>query len=248
MLTSIAIYPSHVGVEAEAHQWAEQLNIPCVSTEDAGVDYLLLLTPDGLFLKKQGSKATPFSINFQSRRLSFRREHASLKKEALAKALGLKTRKPKTIVDATGGGGRDSFILATLGFEVTVLERSPIIHALLSDGIKRAKNDPALENIMSRLQLIHTCAMAWLKTEERPELIYLDPMFPPRKKTAQKKQDMLLFHALVGEDRDAGALLEIALATAKERVVVKRPRLAEPLGSPSYALTGSSSRFDVYII
>ena len=81
-----------------------------------------------------------------------------------------------------------------------------------------------------------------------PQVVYLDPMFPTRDKSAQVKKEMRLFHPLVGADDDAPRLLEAALALASHRVVVKRPRRAQAITGtpPSYALEGKSSRFDIY--
>ena len=81
-----------------------------------------------------------------------------------------------------------------------------------------------------------------------PEAILLDPMFPERARSAAVRKEMRFFHDLIGDDADAPALLEAALALALHRVVVKRPRKAPALAGsqPSYAITGRSTRFDVY--
>jgi 16S rRNA (guanine1516-N2)-methyltransferase len=89
-----------------------------------------------------------------------------------------------------------------------------------------------------------------LTAEEFPDVIYLDPMFPERQKTADVKKEMAAFHSIVGKDEDADALLPLALAHVNYRVVVKRPRKAPFLNSqvPSYQLEGKSSRFDIYTV
>jgi len=83
---------------------------------------------------------------------------------------------------------------------------------------------------------------------EAPQGIYLDPMFPHRDKSALVKKEMRVFRPLVGDDLDAPALLEAALALATHRVVVKRPRKAPIIegGKPSHSLEGKSSRYDIY--
>lgn len=192
-------------------------------------------------------------IDFLSAKLQHRLKTLSLKKEMLARALGLKTNVSKKIIDATAGLGRDSFILAALGFEVTLIERSPIIFPSLEKALKIAKSHEKTAAIIQRMHLIHADSISWLKQLKKndyPDLIYIDPMFPEKKKSALPKKDMQLFQEIVGEDADAELLLKTALTHAKERVVVKRPRLAEPLGNiePSFSLTGSSSRFDAYLI
>jgi 16S rRNA (guanine1516-N2)-methyltransferase len=210
------------------------------------------LTPEFLGLQKTGTKSLPLYIDFLSGKLDYRRHHTSLRREAIARAMGLKNHTTPYIVDATAGLARDSFILACLGFEVTLLERSPIIHALLEDAIQRAMQDAAAAVIVQRLNLIQTDAVTWLQAldrEKRPNIIYLDPMFPERKKSALSKIDMRIFHDIVGDDPDADALLQAALPCATQRVVVKRPRLAASLAgpAPSFSLAGSSNRFDIYL-
>ena len=60
---------------------------------------------------------------------------------------------------------------------------------------------------------------------------------------------MAYFHDLVGVAQDEAELLDVALNTAKKRIVVKRPRLGEFLDGckPAYQYTGKSTRFDVYL-
>lgn len=189
-------------------------------------------------------------INFLDKSFLYRLQRANFKNEMLVKALGLKKEmQPKPfIIDGTGGLGLDSAILAFLGFEVTVLERSPQIHALLQQGIEEALEElPSLNHI--HLVLADSIQyLADLKTP--PDIIYLDPMFPISKKKALSKKEMRDFHEIVGDDLDSDQLLKVALSCALKRVVVKRPRLSDPLASlePSYSLTGSSNRFDVYLM
>jgi 16S rRNA (guanine1516-N2)-methyltransferase len=247
--TSIAIRYTSSELQAQAEILAHDLNLP-LTTTSTDFEYILILTPDYLGLQKIGDKSSPLFVDFLSPSMQFRQCHATLKNESLARALGLKKGTQPIIIDATGGLGRDSFIIASLGFNVTILERSPIIHALIADGIKRAQ---PRSDAVKRLHLIKTEALHWLTQlthETQPDIIYLDPMFPERKKSALPKQEMLIFHDIVGNDTDAGALLNAALACAKQRVVVKRARLAQSLNEkiPAYSLKGNSCRFDVYLI
>lgn len=245
-MQKIAVYSPDPALQADALQLAHQLNLPF--TEQA--DYLLLLTEHYLALHDTRTNDLPLYINFVTGKLAHRHQQLSLRKEALSRALGLKTDTQPTIIDATAGLGRDSFILAALGFHVCMIERSPIIHALLQDGMRRAAYQPSLAPIMQRMQLIHANAIEFLQQlSEKPQLIYLDPMFPERKKSALPKKEMRVFHDILGHDEDTDQLLQAALACASERVVVKRPRLAaEWVGmKPSYTLTGRSNRFDVFL-
>lgn len=251
---SIAILPSTAEQLRHATLLAEQLHLPLTMQRETDHDYLLLVTTSYIGLQKNQAHTLPLYIDFAGGKLNYRGQHISLRKEAVARALGLKTKAPKKIIDATGGLARDTYVLASLGFSITLLERSPIIYTLISDAITRGLQNPAIAERMQRITLIQTDAITYLHslaTDKQPDLIYLDPMFPERKKSALPKQDMLIFHDIVGDDLDADELLNAALSCAKERVVVKRPRKAPPLSgnnAPSFSLEGSSSRFDIYLI
>jgi 16S rRNA (guanine1516-N2)-methyltransferase len=231
-----------------AEKLAAQLKLPLLTlkeSRDAGYDYLLVYTENYLGLHQKGAKfAAPFHIDFLSPKLLYREQHASLKKELLARAIGVHPRENPVIIDTTAGLGRDSFILASLGFQMTLLERSPILHALLSDAMTRASKHPGVK----RMQLELADSIDWL-AHHRADIVYLDPMFPERQKSASVKKEMVILQDLLGNDEDAETLLNAALTCASRRVVVKRPRLAETISSkqPHFNLTGKSSRFDIYL-
>jgi 16S rRNA (guanine1516-N2)-methyltransferase len=187
-------------------------------------------------------------IDFTSGKMRYRLKRASLKSELLAKALGCKPRDNPTIIDATAGLGRDSFILASLGFKIIMLERSPIVHAMLAEALKRAADDPEVGPIVERLTLIQADAIEWLP-HHHPDVVYLDPMFPEKKKSASSKKEMAFLQELLGTDDNSPALLQAALTCGAKRIVVKRPRLAEEIEgpTPSFSLKGKSSRFDIYL-
>jgi 16S rRNA (guanine1516-N2)-methyltransferase len=252
-MPSIAILTPADELQHKASALSQRLNLPLTNNQ-ADFDYILILTPDYLGLQKTQSKSKPLYIDFLSPQMQIRRKQASLRKEMLARALGLKNKSPRNIIDTTTGLGRDSFILACLGFEVTSLERSPIIAALLEDAIERASIDPEVGPIVGRIRLINENAIEWLnnylaKNLLDASIIYLDPMFPERKKSALSKHDMRIFHEVIGSDLDADALLKAALTCATDRVVVKRPRLAPPIAEipPTFSMEGSSNRFDIYL-
>jgi 16S rRNA (guanine1516-N2)-methyltransferase len=254
MSVTIAVSPLSPSVEALAMTLAQQLNLPLALKQQERYDYLLVLAADYIKLQKTTGTSLPLYVDFLSGKMNYRSQHISLKSEALVRAMGLKNKTNPTIVDATGGWASDSFTLVSLGFEITVLERSPIIYTLIANGIERAQKDFDVAVKMNRMRLVQADAITWLqqlKIEERPDIIYLDPMFPERKKSALSKQKMRVLHDIVGEDADAETLLKVALTCATKRVVVKRPRLAETLvaasPAPSFSLSGSSSRFDVYL-
>lgn len=196
-------------------------------------------------LLKQGDIA----VDFASGAASYRRQHGGGKSEAIAKACGLNKKRDLTVLDATAGLGRDAFVLASLGAKVTLVERNPAVAALLYDGLRRGSDIAELGWLGQRMQLRHSSALAALQQHLAVDVVYLDPMFPPRDKTALVKKEMRAFHDIVGSDTDADALLVPALELAQKRVVVKRPGYADYLAgqSPTMMVSGKNNRFDVYI-
>lgn len=159
----------------------------------------------------------------------------------LARALG---REVNTVIDATAGWGADAFTLAVLGYDVTAIERNPILFALLDDAWRRATGSELI-----RLRFVHAEACEWLQSlREPPDAVVIDPMFPPKKRaTALAKKPMQLLRRLVGDDPDAAELLRIARSVARDRVVVKRSDDGPPLGeSPAFSIETKLVRFDVY--
>lgn len=194
----------------------------------------------------------PVQADFVAGAMAHRRLHGGGAGQPVARAVGLRPGIRPQVLDATAGLGRDAFVLASLGCQVTLLERSPIIHALLDDALARAALDPEVAPIAARMKLLRADARTWLEQagEGVADVVYLDPMFPHRDKSSLVKKEMRVFRALVGDDEDAGALLAKALRCARYRVVVKRPRLAPDLDgqAPSHRLEGKSGRFDIYTL
>lgn len=211
----------------------------------------LQVGPDGLQLACADPGAPgAVRVDFASGTLAHRRRFGGGKGQLIARAVGIGPGLRPNILDATAGLGRDAFILASLGCEVTLIERHPMIAALLADGLRRARNDAKAAPIVAHMRFCEGDAIAMMRhwDSKAPHVVYLDPMFPHRDKSALVKKEMRAFRPLVGNDDDAPALLEAARALASHRVVVKRPRHATPLGgiTPTYTLEGKSSRFDVY--
>ncbi|MFW5443622.1 MAG: class I SAM-dependent methyltransferase [Methylococcaceae bacterium] len=176
------------------------------------------------------------------------RSWPAAKKGALAQALGRKT---KTIVDATTGWGQDSLHIFRMGYDLRCIERSPVMLALLDDGFKRLAQLHWVKNLDLKVpELIAGNASDVLaKLQVKPECIYIDPMFPPkRKKSALAKKSMTVLRDLLGNDEDKEQLFEMAFQIATKRVVVKSPDYAEPLVTkPSESFSGKLLRYDVYL-
>jgi len=170
--------------------------------------------------------------------------------QALPKAAGLARGQTPRIVDATAGLGRDAFLLASLGAEVTLIERSLEMHALLAEGLARAQEaGPDYAEIVARMTLLEGDGRDLLPGL-KPEVVLVDPMHPPRGNTALVKKEMRLLREIVGDDPDAFELMQVALASASKRVVLKWPLRADPmrgLPPPSHQIIGKSTRYDVFM-
>ena len=207
--------------------------------------------------------------------------------ELLLKATSLGRNKGSTVCDLTAGLASDSCIMAAGGAaSVLMVERDPIVAVLLKDAFRRmdliAKNDLSSdkgdEELILRakdlskilyfeendaVSVAQRFAQSKDEGADRPDICYLDPMFPPRTKSALVKKNMVLLHGLLETQSDEDTeqrlnkeaeLLNAALGAARTKVVVKRPIQAPPLGGdlverkPSNVIKGSVNRWDVYVL
>ncbi|MDO3722934.1 class I SAM-dependent methyltransferase [Marinobacter sp. chi1] len=254
----LAIGRSPLGDSSLTSSLADSLGLP-----DLGVvrpkdvrDFPVILFSDeqGLCLQVTGKGAPgPVCVDFVAGKMGYRREHGGGVGQLVAKAVGMqKTKAALHVLDATAGLGQDGFVLASLGCTVTLFERNPIIHALLADGLARAALNVDCAPIVERMTLMSGSSIDWL-SEAGPDavdVVYLDPMFPHRDKSALVKKEMQVFRQVVGDDEDSAQLLAAALDCARYRVVVKRPRKAPSIEGtePATVVEGKSSRYDIYPI
>lgn len=247
-------HKARIRVEALAPEFAvaadniaRELSLP----QGGEAEFAMQLGTEGLQIQELGPAAAgPVRVDFVEGALAHRRLHGGGSGQMIARAVGIQPGIRPRVLDATAGLGRDAFVLAQLGCAVTLIERQPLVHALLADGMRRGMTDREVAPIMARMHLLDGDAIAIMQawTAAPPQVIYLDPMFPHRDKSSLVKKEMRLFRPLVGDDDDAPALLQAALALATHRVVVKRPRKAPCVAGtqPGYTLTGKSSRYDIY--
>ena len=171
--------------------------------------------------------------------------------QALAKAMGLRAGKTPKIVDATAGLGRDSFLLASLGAQVTMIERSKKMYTLLAQGMDRASHEGSdFQQIVGRMNLLYGDAKELLP-ELSADAVLIDPMHPPRKNSALVKLELRQVRQIVGADDDAADLIKVALGSAKKRVVLKWPAKADPIKgihACSHQIIGKSVRYDVFML
>ena len=240
-----ALTPEHAEAAARL---ASELGL---GNQVENADFVLQLGPLGLRLQQTGPGAPgPVFVDFVGGALAHRRAFGGGSGQMIARAVGIQPGIRPEILDATAGLGKDACVLAQLGCRVTLIERHPVVAALLVDGIRRALADAEVAPIAARLHLLRGNAIRLMRDwqGEAPQVIYVDPMFPHRDKSALVKKEMSLLRPVVGDDDDAPELLQAALALATHRVVVKRPRKAPCVegAQPGYSLEGKSSRYDVY--
>ncbi len=192
----------------------------------------------------------PVAVDFLTGPIGSRLRHDRGRKHELARAAGLVKGQLPTIVDATAGFGVDAFMLASLGAQVTLIERSPEVYRLLRDGLAQAAEAGAdFAAIVARMTLLQGDSRDIL-TALRPDVVTVDPMHPARRDSALVKIKMRSLRAMVGADPDAGELMRVALAAAGKRVVLKWPRRAAPLEGlpkPSHQILGKTVRYDVFM-
>ena len=262
VLLSVAVVTDSAHLEA-GRALAAELELPFLEqgfSASAETPYVLHLDAGGLSLISQSGSSGTISCDFIGGKLRHRHRFGGGSGQAIARAIGVKSSFMPSVADLTAGLGADAFVLAGLGAEVTMVERHPVVAALLRSGMDRAiryGDDEDLLAAVKRMTLVRGDARDWLAgthpdalAAEQPDVIYLDPMFPERNKSALVKKEMQVLQALVGKDEDIADLLDDALTKARYRVVVKRPRISDPLAGrkPSFSVTGKSTRFDVYAL
>ncbi|MDA0803868.1 MAG: class I SAM-dependent methyltransferase [Planctomycetota bacterium] len=169
---------------------------------------------------------------------TFRGEH--LGRHSLVRAIG---KGSGAVIDATAGLGADAWLIAASGRRVIALERCAAVHAVLADGLARARADPSLHVVAQRITLHQADSIASLErvlaearaAGEAVDAIFVDPMYPHSDSSALPPRDIRLVRAAAGDDTDADQLFAAACGCGTARVVVRRPHRAPPMELPSGA-------------
>lgn len=233
-----------------AKRLARSAGLPLITADQsAHFDFLIRVSAEGLVVEpRETAFGGPVTVDWLTP--DVRRRVRGGRRQPLARAIGLHRRGDLSVVDATGGFGRDGFVFAALGAQVTLCERNSLMYALLQAAWAHARREPWAAPVTDRFNLVHSDAGEYLRAaSEAFDVVYLDPMYPHRRKAALPKKEMRVLRALVGDDADAPDLLRTALACARSRVVVKRPPAAPALGdaAPSFVFKGKQARYDVYL-
>ena len=221
-------------MEQAAYEAAQAAGLDLVETADG-----LTLTDGTMCLRADFSRMLP------------RIKQGRLQHELLVRASKLKGAVAPVAVDATAGFGEDSLLLAAAGFTVELFERDAVIAALLADALERAANDPTLSGAVARMHFHAGDSLAGMAdlaaAGARVDVVYLDPMFPGRTKSAAVKKKFQLLHRLERPCDDEVELLQAARALSPRKIVIKRPVKGPVLAGakPSYQLAGKAVRYDV---
>ncbi len=212
-------------------------------------NYIFLLENGILYLRDLFTNIPAVTMDFCGGKMKSRMLSSGHKNE-LIKALSIKNNLKIRILDTTSGFGKDSFILASKGAKVIMLEQNPLIFNITNNALQRAAKNSDIKYIVSNIHIYNIEASEFLESycDEPFDCIYLDPMFPKRNKNALVKKEMQMFHKLAyyGNNKE---LFQLAILKAKHKVVVKRMLHDEvliPL-KPSYQILGKNIRFDVYV-
>lgn len=254
----VAVARTAADSSERATELAAELELPIIEfsatdspAEVSELDFLLAYRDSRLVLQSlREGQSGELCVDFNDAKLSYRAK-SSIRNQNIAKALGIKGGKRPSVLDATAGLGKDAFLMASLGCEVSMLERSVLVHALLADGLNRVSYyGEETAAILQRMELRFGDLLEFEEAARRFDVVYLDPMFPERRKSAKVKKDMALLQQLLGYQTDGAPLLDAARRIARKRVVVKRAKLSPHLGAgkPDIEFKGSSSRYDVYLI
>lgn len=213
-----------------------------------------LTLPEGVELRRVGGRLTLMADGMELaedfREMLPRLRPDRLGRELLVKAVRVRGVEEIRVFDATAGLGEDSMLLAAAGFSVTMCEGDPVIAALLADGLRRAADDLELSGIVGRMSLVEGDSIEILPSlTEAPDVVYLDPMFPARTKSAAVKKKFQLLHRLESPCADEASLMDAALAAHPRKIVVKRPIKAPVLAGvrPSHSISGKAVRYDVIV-
>lgn len=247
-MTTITVSTDATSLKTTARELANKLALPFA---DLNPDQIQLVVTSQQIEIRAPDLGNPIYIDFEQGKNAHRRQFGGGRGQPLAKAIGLKKGATPTIIDATAGFGRDAFVLANLGCNITLIERNPLIATLLENALQRAANNPETHDVISRMSLINEDAITHLSQRQQnpPDVIYMDPMYPSREKSALVKKDMRLLHELAGPDTDSKQLLTIAREIALKRVVVKRPKSAPFVSEqkPATNIESKNTRYDIYL-
>lgn len=229
-------------------------------------DIEIIEVNDKLCLQHKSKNIKPIFVDFLDPKLIARAFGPQKFSSNIYKAIKIKNKENISILDATAGLGKDSFLMAACGANVCMIEQNDFIFKLLEDGLTRAKNSVnnnhsnQLNQAVRRLELYKGDAIKEIPIlcrQKNFDIIYLDPMFTGMKQSPLPKKELLILRELLQETNDtnnhiiekSNELFNIALNYSYKKVVVKRHKLSNYLNNlkPNHSINGKTNRYDIYL-
>ncbi len=239
--TQVTVVAQRASDAALAAEIAERC---ALTADDPDARFALAVGPAAWQLADRTSRQRPLELDFSE---YYRRRGVATARSPLGRATGIRQGQPATVLDCTAGLGRDGFMLASLGaVRVDMVERHPVLAAMLDEALQRAQRDPDLPAWVHALNVRCADARAVLGQPVSADVIYIDPMFPAERR-ALAGRELQFLQRLLAPEQDGDELVRAALASGSRRVVIKRAKHHPTLETPTFTVRGKSFRFDVYV-
>ena len=221
-----------------AKELSKKYNIPLLGSQSAEI--YLSMDNQSMLHSGDNKLENSFTSGKFSTRISQYQSESLLKK-----AIGWQSTKQKHILDATGGLGHDSFILALLGQKITLIEKNIGLCILIEEALRNLPNLPYFNNAKNNISIINVDSRAFVSSAENFDVVYIDPMFNSKKKLKRTKQMQFLVSYLREYDDPSAEFYESNF----KRLVIKRELRATSSIKDCSALSfkGTSVRYDIYL-
>lgn len=203
---------------AKAKTIGEKLNLPVIERNKQSAKKLLQ-GREGVLLVYENKLRL---LNQDGSELSFHPDTAMLRikssHDALVDLLGTDSLK---VLDTTMGLASDSIVMSHAGHGVTAVESNPLIHFIVSEGLKSYQSGyDALNQAMRSIQTVCSENLAYLKKmpDNSFDVIYCDPMFSERI-TESKNLDGLRQYA--NEKAFSNEFLKEAMRVGRKKIIIK---------------------------
>lgn len=243
---TVTVQAQNTEQKIRAIRLAERLGL---DLDDDSAEFVLVVTDAGLQLSDRTRREQPLRLDFGK---LIRQRGPATARSLLGRASGIRRSGGMRVLDCTGGLGRDACMLATLGAaSVVVMERNPVLVALLEDALTRGRAEAETRAWLGNMRVESGDALEMLGGTSACafDVVYVDPMFP-RGRRALAGRELQLLQRLLGDEEQAGdaeVLVAAALASGCRRVVIKRAKHQRPVAAPTFEAKGKSFRFDVYV-
>ena len=129
--------------------------------------------------------------------------------------------KNSSILDCTGGFARDAAVLASLGNDVTLIDRNPLIMSLLVNAREKIKSDD-IRYIFSRIKIrFGNCIEFIRNTSKHFEYIYFDFMFNINKSALPSKNEQFLREIVKNDINENVDIIHETIQRVKSKIIIK---------------------------